>query len=389
VKLRTFAVLSARFSAQFPIEIYLQRSRLNPVVQVRHGSFVILLCLVIVLVQGVSAFTVSSISTDPSGTMNPGDPVNISYTVYAASGVAFPSYDDLQFVTELSDPVWKYTIAVNGIKNTRPAEGGRVLTISGFELAYQNRDEVTVIVSLVAQVPAGSASGANKTLVRIQELDARGYVIPYSVVEIGHLIGQPTPTPTPSFGTLTVASTPQGADVYIDNAYKGLTQVGINAIPNGNHVLSIRLDGYQDYSRTIVVMGDTQTITAALVPKPTPITTEPTPVQPTGTGTLPQGTPAAGFGSLAVTTSPPGAQVYVDSALKGITPTIIPGLSSGTHAIILRMDGFQDLATTITITTGQTAEYTTGLSRNAKTPGFEVLTALVSLGMLVLARRIG
>jgi len=389
VKLRTLAVLSARFSAQFPIEIYLQRSRLNPVVQVRHGSFVILLCLVIVLVQGVSAFTVSSISIGPSGTMNPGDPVKISYTVYAASGVAFPSYDDLQFVTELSDPVWNYTIAVNGIKNTRPAEGGRVLTINGFELAYQNRDEVTVTVSLAAQVPAGSASGANKTLVRIQELDARGYVIPYSVVEIDHLIGQPTPTPTPSFGTLTVASTPQGADVYIDNAYKGLTQVSINAIPNGNHVLSIRLDGYQEYSRTIVVMGDTQAITAALVRKPTPTTTETTPVQPTGTGTLPQGTPAGGFGSLAVTTSPPGAQVYVDSALKGITPTTIPGLSSGTHAIILKMDGFQDLATTITITTGQTAEYTTGLSRNAKTPGFEVLTALVSLGMLVLARRIG
>jgi len=358
------------------------------VVQVRYVSYVVLLCLLIVLVQGVSAFTVSSISVNPSGTLNPGDPVNISYTVYAASGAAFPSYDDLQFVTELNDPIWTYTIAVNGVKNSRPVEGGRVLTISGFELGYRNQDEVIVTVSLTALVPAGSALGANKTLVRIQELDARGYVIPYSVVEINHLIGQPTPTPTPSFGTLSVASTPPGADVYIDNAYKGLTQVSINAIPNGNHVLLIKLDGYQDYSRTVVVMGDTQTITAALVPTPSPTTTATTPVQPTGTGTLPQGTPAGGFGSLAVTTSPPGAQVYVDSALKGITPTTIPGLSSGTHAIILKMDGFQDLATTITITTGQTAEYTTGLSRNAKTPGFEVLAALFSLGMLVLARRI-
>jgi hypothetical protein len=357
------------------------------VVQVRYVSYVVLSCLLIVLVQGVSAFTVSSISVNPSGTLNPGDPVNISYTVYAASGAAFPSYDDLQFVTELNDPAWTYTIAVNGVKNSRPVEGGRVLTISGFELGYRNQDEVIVTVSLTALVPAGSALGANKTLVRIQELDARGYVIPYSVVEINHLIGQPTPTPTPSFGTLSVASTPPVADVYLDNAYKGLTQVSINAIPNGNHVLLIKLDGYQDYSRTVVVMGDTQTITAALVPKPTPTTMATAPVQPTGTGTLPQGTPAGGFGSLAVTTSPPGAQVYVDSALKGITPTTIPGLSSGTHTIILKMDGFQDLTTTITITTGQTAEYTTGLSRNAKTPGFEVLAALLSLGMFVLARR--
>jgi hypothetical protein len=361
---------------------------MNLVVLVRNVSYVILLCLLVFLAQGVSAFTISSLSVNPSGTLNPGDPVNISYMVYAASGVAFPSYDDLQFVSELNDPVWTYTIAVNGVKNARPVEGGRVLTISGFELAYQNRDEVMVTVSLTGLVPAGSASGANKTLVRIQELDSRGYVLPSSVVEISHLIGQPTPTPTPSFGTLSVVSTPSGADVYMDNAYKGLTQVSINAIPNGNHLLLIKLDGYQDYSRMVVVMGDTQTITAALVPKPTPPTTATTSVQPTGNGTLPQGTPAGGFGSLAVTTSPPGAQVYVDSALKGITPTTIPGLSSGTHAIILRMEGFQDLATTITITTGQTAEYSTGLSRNAKTPGFEILAALISLGILVLARRI-
>jgi hypothetical protein len=347
-----------------------------------------MVCLLVFLVEGVSAFTVSSISVDPSGTLNPGDPVNISYTVYAASGVAFPSYDDLQFVTELNSPVWTYTIAVNGIKNTRPAEGGRVLTISGFELAYQNRDEVIVLVSLAGEVPPGWASGANRTLVRIQELDSRGYTIPYSVVVIDRLIGLPTPTPTPSFGTLAVSSNPSGSDVYIDNAYKGLATVSISGIPNGNHVLLVKLDGYQDYSRTVVVMGDTQTITAALVPKPTPTTAMTPPVQPNSTGTLPQGTPAGGFGSLAVTTSPSGAQVYVDGALKGITPTTIPGLSSGTHAIILRMDGFQDLTTTITITTGQTAEYTTGLSRNAKTPGFEVIAALFSLGMFVLARRI-
>jgi hypothetical protein len=346
-------------------------------------------CLLVFLVPGVSAFSVSSVSINPSGTLDPGDTVNLSYTVYAASGVAFPSYDDLQFVTELSDPMWVYTIAVNGVENVRPVTGGRVLTISGFELAYQNQDEVIVTMSLAGQVPSGAAQGANKTLVRIQELDSRGYAIPNSVVVIDHLIGLPTPTPTPSFGTLSVASTPTGANVYIDNAYKGLTQVGINGIPNGNHLLLIRLDGFQDYSRTVAVMGDAQTITAALVPIPTPTTITTTPASPTGSGTLPPATPAAGYGSLAVTTSPPGAQLYVDGTLRGITPATIPGLSSGTHAIILKMDGFQDLATTITISGGQTAEYTTGLSKNAKTPGFEVLAALLALGLLVLVRRIG
>jgi hypothetical protein len=371
------------------IVIYLQRSRLNPVVQVRNVSSMVLVCLLVVLVQGVTAFTVSSMSVSPSGTINPGDSVNISYTVYAASGVAFPSYDDLQSVTELSDPVWTYAISVNGVKNIRPVTGGRILTINGFELAYQNRDEVIVTVSLAGQVPAGSVPGANKTLVRIQELDARGYALPYSVVAIDHLIGLPTPTPTPAFGTLSVDSAPSGANVYIDNAYKGLTPVVINAIPNGNYLLLIKRDGYRDYSQTVVVMGDARTVTGALVPTPTPTTTATTPVRPTGSGTLPAGTPAVGYGSLEVTTSPAGAQVFIDGALKGITPATIPGLSSGTHAIILKMDGFQDLTTTIMITAGQTAEYTTGLSGNAKTPGFEVLGALLSLGLLVLVRRTG
>jgi uncharacterized protein YjfI (DUF2170 family) len=347
----------------------------------------ILVGLLAILVPVASAFTVSSIIVSPSGTLDPGAPVNISYTVYAASGVAFPSYDDLQFVTDLNDPVWSYIIAVNGVKNIRPVEGGRVLTISGFELAYQNRDEVIVTVSLAGDIPPGWAPGANRTLVRIQELDSRGSVIPYSVVVIDRFIGLPTPTPTPSFGTLAVSSTPSGSDVYVDNAYKGLTPVSISAVPNGNHALLVKLEGYQDYTRTVTVMGDTQAITASLFLKPTPTTTATTQVQPTGTTTLPQATPAGGYGSLAVSTSPSGAQLYVDGVLKGITPATIPGLSAGTHVLLLKMDGFQDLPTTITITAGQTAEYATGLSANAKTPGFEAIAAFLSIGILLLVRR--
>jgi hypothetical protein len=349
---------------------------------------VILVCLLAVLVPAVSAFTVSSIIVSPSGILDPGDPVNISYTVYAASGVAFPSYDDLQFVTELNDPVWSYTIAVNGVKNIRPVEGGRVLTISGFELSYQNRDEVIVTVSLSGDIPPGWAPGANRTLVRIQELDSRGAVIPSSVVVIDRFIGLPTPTPTPSSGTLAVSSTPSGSDVYIDNAYKGLTPVSIGAVPNGNHVLLVKRDGYEDYSQTVTVMGDTRTITASLVLIPALATTATTPVQPTATAPPTPTTPSGGYGSLAVTTSPSGAQVYVDGVLKGITPATIPGLPAGTHSLLLKMDGFQDLSTSITITAGQTAEYATGLSANAKTAGFEAIAAFLSIGILFLARRI-
>ena len=350
-------------------------------------SKLILGCLVVfLLVQDVSAFTVSSINITPAGTINPNDPVTVSYTVYAASGIAFPSYDDLQFITELDDPRWSYSISINGIENVRPVAGGRTLTISGFELAYRNQDEIIVRTSLQGRVPSSSPLGTNKTLIKIQELDSRGSVIPYSVVKVEHLIGQPTPTPTPSFGRISVASNPSGATIYLDNAIKGLTPLTVDSVSNGNHVVVLRLEGYQDSLKNVVVTADAQTLNAVLILTTTPATIRTTAIgtQSPGQTTSPQTT---GAGSLSVISTPPGAQVYIDGVMKGITPTTIPGLSPGAHAIVLKMEGYQDLTTSITVTTGQTSEYSTGLSKNAKTPGFEVLAAVLSLGVLVVMGR--
>src|SRR5512136_2403010 len=125
-------------------------------------KLVLLCCTLLFLVQGVPAFTVGSVSINPSGNLYPGNSVNVSCMIYVAYGTAFPSYDDLQFMTELDDPQWTYSIAVNGAKNTRPVTGGRTLTITGFELAYRNQDDVIVNVVLRGTIPAGSALGTNK-----------------------------------------------------------------------------------------------------------------------------------------------------------------------------------------------------------------------------------
>jgi hypothetical protein len=353
----------------------------------RFSKFILGCLVVFFLVQGVSAFTVSSINITPAGTINPNDPVTVSYTVYAASGIAFPSYDDLQFVTELEDPRWSYSVSINGIENVRPVTGGRTLTISGFELAYTNKDEVIVKASLLGHVPSSSLLGTNKTLIKIQELDLRGNVIPYSVVIVEHLIGQPTPTPTPSFGRISVASNPAGATIYLDNAIKGLTPLTVESVPNGNHVVVLRLDGYQDSLKNVVVTADTQTLNAILIPTTTPATTRTT---ATGTQSPSQtiSPQITGSGSLTVITTPPGAQVYVDGGMKGITPATIPGLLPGAHSIVLKMEGYQDLTTSITVSNGQTSEYSTGLSKSAKTPGFAAIAALLSLGVLFMTRRI-
>jgi hypothetical protein len=348
-------------------------------------------CTLLFLAHGVAAFAVGSVSVNPLGYIYPEDSVNVSYTVYAASGAAFPSYDDLQFVTELDDPTWTYSVVWNGVNNTRPVTGGRILTISGFELGYEDEDEVDVQVVLQGTIPSGTALGANKTLVRIQELDARGYSIAFSAVNIDHLIGEPTPPPTLAYGSITVTSTPSGADIYIDNVYKGLSPAVFDTVPNGNHIVLVKLAGYQGLSKSVTVTADNQTVHAALYQQTTaPITTSsPGQTPAAGSGSLTPTAPAQapGYGSLSITTTPAGALVYVDGAMMGVTPTTIPMLAEGPHTVTLTLDGYQDLKTTITINAGTTAEYITGLPKTTKTPGFAAGIAALSIGVLVLYRK--
>jgi hypothetical protein len=349
-------------------------------------------CVLFFLISGVSAFSVAKQTVDPSGTLNPGDPVNVSYTVYAASGAAFPSYDDLQFVTDFNEPAWSYSILVNGVENVRPVVGGRTLTIAGFELGYRNQDEVVVKVLLRGKIPPSSALGSTKTLVKIQELDARGYAIANTIVTIDHLIGEPTPLPTPGFGSIAVTSNPAGANVYLNNAYKGFTPLTLDAVPNGNHVVTFRFEGYDEVSQKIVVMGNLQPVNVILNPSATQIPNTATTGQATGTATVAPGytvaAPVPESGSLSVTTSPPGALVYIDGVMKGVTPATIPGLSPGAHSVTLILTGYSDLKTTITVDAGTTSEYITGLSPAPKTPGFELVPALMAIGGLMVMRKI-
>lgn len=363
------------------------------------SRYLLAVILLLLLIPCASAFTVSPVTITPSGVLNPNDPVEVSCTVYAASGVAFPSYDDLQFVTELNDPVWYYTVVVNGVENVRPSERGKILTISGFELNYLNKDEVIVKMVLKARVPATAAPGANKMMMKIQELDARSNVLANSVVQVDHLIGLPTPTPTPGYGSIAVTSDPSGAGVYLDNAIKGITPVTLDNIQNGQHTVLLRHEGYQDFIREITVMGDLQYISTVLNRHAaTPVTTSsPGSTTPPGTGTTatattqsPQPTTIPTTGILSITTAPSGALVYIDDQMKGITPAVIPGLSPGSHKVVLILDGHEDFKTTIDITPGTTSEFMTGLSQRKTLPGFSVVVALLAIGLTagLLHRRI-
>jgi len=143
-------------------------------------KWAVLILLLVLCIQTVSAISVQSITVDPSGSLTPGTPVTVQFKV-ENSGV-FPSGGEIRFFTDLDKSKWTYTIIVNGVENLRPVEGGRTLIITGFELSYKTSDEVIVRVTLEGVAPPVDKT-ANKTLIRIQEYDTNGKAITSSQVE--------------------------------------------------------------------------------------------------------------------------------------------------------------------------------------------------------------
>jgi hypothetical protein len=86
---------------------------------------------------------------------------------------------------------------------------------------------------------------------------------------------------SPNTGTIDVTSSPRGAEVYLDNQYKGTTPVLITDVSLGEHVIELRLRGYEIWTITgIMNEGGSAQVQASLTPisSPTQVTSTPTTV---------------------------------------------------------------------------------------------------------------
>jgi PKD repeat protein len=240
--------------------------------------------------------------------------------------------------------------------------------------------------------------------------------------------------------TLSVTSNPTGAAIFIDNLIKGRTPLTLTDTAIGDHRLTITMDGYEEYTRNIIVEASTPlTIAAVLtmsVPQPT---TRPPPNGSIALTSVPsgadvyldgkqKGTAPAIFpdilpgnhqvtllfkgydewsrivsvgsgqtaainavlvatkeitGSLAVITDPPGAEISIDGDFKGVSPVTIPGLYAGTHTVLLKLQEYADTTSNISITAGQTRMYTTELHKQNRLSAIDLLLAAGAIGMIV------
>lgn len=151
-------------------------------------------------------------------------------------------------------------------------------------------------------------------------------------------------------GTLSVASVPSGATVYLDGTLLGTTPITSVTVTAGDHAALLTLAGYEDYSATISVPENGSVRGAyTLVPAATKTTTTAATAAP---------------GSLDISSEPSGATVTIDGTVRGTTPLSLSSIAAGDHTVVLSMDGYADLSSTITIPAGGTFTDTYTLSCN-------------------------
>jgi len=141
-------------------------------------------------------------------------------------------------------------------------------------------------------------------------------------------------TPPTYYGRIIATSHPQGAKVYLDNVYKGVTPLNLDRVTAGQHRIKLIMAGYQDWSSYVSVSPSRPTtVSADLVPLPA-------------------------YGSISVYCNQGNARIYLDGSYQKRTSANksveIKNVRKSYHELLITKDGYQDWISTIMIVANQT-----------------------------------
>ena len=288
----------------------------------------------------------------------------------------------------LSPGMHSVQLTYNGYQpwsNTVKIQSGSTTTISPVLTPAQTQGSVSFIsnppgahvtfdggyIGFTPYTMGGVSKGAH-----IVEFSLPGYVEWSSTIHVypgqtTYVSESLTPMAQPTTGSLRITTSPSYASVYMDGVYYGTSSPGtgvyIGSASAGTHTISATLSGYQTATSSVTVTaGKTTSISLVLQ-----------------SGTSPTPTPSpSGSGSLQVSSSPAGAVVYLNDVNKGITPTTLPNVGAGTYAIILKLTGYQDWNSQVSVAGGQTAQVSAVLNPVAQPTKSPVSPLLLPVGIL-------
>jgi hypothetical protein len=165
-----------------------------------------------------------------------------------------------------------------------------------------------------------------------------------------------------------VASTPSGADIELDGSFVGSTP-SIIGVPGGDHVISVKKNGYKPWERKIKSSTRKVNIAADLEAdvKREQRTEAAVPLQTSATPAAavePVGVPVSDtFGTMSLTSDPYGAEIFADSLFVGKPPTTFK-LKPGRHYIRLFMKDHKNWSREITAEAGAKQELTAAMEKS-------------------------
>jgi len=273
-------------------------------------------------------------------TYAPGEKIKISFQVSRDSFVTLYNYDtegrvkiifpnqysphnfvrsgEVKSVEGLIDPHTRPGIEyVQGFATTRPrllSDRERDLISKEFmpEISKDFKNFTITIKGIIVSMPPTAWTSSN--------------LLSYTV--------RPT-TPSPTYyGRVVATSHPQGAKVYLDNVYRGITPLNLDRVATGQHQVKLVKTGYQDWSSFVSVSPSrTTTVSADLIPLPV-------------------------HGSISVYCNQGNARIYLDGSYQKRTSANkaveIKNVRKGYHELLITKDGYKDWISTIMVATNQT-----------------------------------
>ncbi len=148
---------------------------------------------------------------------------------------------------------------------------------------------------------------------------------------------KPAPAPAAVPGQMAIDSTPQGAQVQVDGRTdpSWVTPFALTGLGAGAHTVTVSKAGYSTDTRTVnVASGSKAFVTSHLSQQ---------------------------MATLAVSSSPAGADVFIDGKNTGrVTPAQVP-VDKGQHVILVRKSGYIDQTTSAQFALGQTTNFSPSL----------------------------
>lgn len=175
-------------------------------------------------------------------------------------------------------------------------------------------------------------------------------------------------------GSVAFASTPSGCNVTIQGKAYGKTPITVN-LPPGTYTVVFSLTGYKAESRTFLIKEDQQiTISATLNKIVTPPPSNPPPSNPPPSNPPPSNPPPSNpppvvpkTGVVSITTSPSGAEVYVNGTFKGMSPLTLT-LNNGSYTVKVVLEGYESASKSVTISGGKTTYASFTLKKKSAGP---------------------